>query len=107
MSAPRFVVAHHPPRRAAWQLRRVMQRSRRASAAPRPSWKWLRTPRSRATCAVPARSFLRRFPLPGMMGERLFQVIDRDNTGVIDKINYLIAVRLLTKESAEGKIKRA
>lgn len=42
-----------------------------------------------------------------MMGERLFQVIDRDNTGVIDKINYLIAVRLLTKESAEGKIKRA
>ena len=29
-------------------------------------------------------TFLKYFPLPGMMGERLFTVFDRDNSGGID-----------------------
>ena len=40
-------------------------------------------------------TFLKYFPLPGMMGERLFAVFDRDNSGNIDFTEFLTGMALI------------
>ena len=40
-------------------------------------------------------SFLRYFPLPGQLGERLFYVFDKKSTGVIDYEEFVCGLALL------------
>merc|ERR1719456_1678582 len=50
-------------------------------------------------------TFLRFFPLPGMMGERLFAVFDRDNSGAIDFQEFLTGMALIYRGTLEEKKK--
>ena len=50
-------------------------------------------------------SFLRYFPLPGMMGERLFAVFDRDGNGSIDFPEFLTGLSLIYHGTVEDKKK--
>mmetsp|Transcript_103686 Transcript_103686/g.288841 ORF Transcript_103686/g.288841 Transcript_103686/m.288841 type:complete len:378 (+) Transcript_103686:176-1309(+) len=45
--------------------------------------------------------FMERFPLPGALGERLFEACDRDHDGAINLINYISMVRMLTSRRSE------
>jgi len=48
-------------------------------------------------------TFLKYFPLPGMMGERLFSVFDRDNSGAIDFQEFLTGMGLIYRGTVEEK----
>jgi len=48
-------------------------------------------------------TFLKYFPLPGMMGERLFSVFDRDNSGAIDFQEFLTGMGLIYRGTLEEK----
>ena len=48
-------------------------------------------------------SFLRYFPLPGMMGERLFAVFDRDGSGSIDFQEFVTGLSLIYHGTVEEK----
>lgn len=50
-------------------------------------------------------SFLRYFPLPGMMGERLFSVFDRDGNGSIDFQEFLTGLTMIYHGTIEDKKK--
>ena len=50
-------------------------------------------------------SFLRYFPLPGMMGERLFSVFDRDGNGSIDFPEFLTGLTMIYHGTMEDKKK--
>jgi Ca2+-binding EF-hand superfamily protein len=50
-------------------------------------------------------SFLRYFPLPGMMGERLFAVFDRDANGSIDFPEFLTGLSLIYHGTVDDKKK--
>jgi Ca2+-binding EF-hand superfamily protein/predicted Ser/Thr protein kinase len=50
-------------------------------------------------------SFLRYFPLPGMMGERLFAVFDRDGNGSIDFPEFLTGLGMIYHGTMEDKQK--
>ena len=50
-------------------------------------------------------SFLRYFPLPGMMGERLFAVFDRDGNGSIDFPEFLTGLSLIYHGTIDDKKK--
>lgn len=50
-------------------------------------------------------SFLRYFPLPGMMGERLFSVFDRDGNGSIDFQEFLTGLTMIYHGTVEDKKK--
>ena len=50
-------------------------------------------------------SFLRYFPLPGMMGERLFSVFDKDNDNTIDYQEFLTGLSAIYHGTVEEKKK--
>ena len=50
-------------------------------------------------------SFLRYFPLPGMMGERLFAVFDRDGNGSIDFPEFLTGLSMIYHGTMDDKKK--
>ena len=50
-------------------------------------------------------SFLRYFPLPGMMGERLFAVFDRDNNQSLDFPEFLTGLGMIYHGTVEDKKK--
>lgn len=50
---------------------------------------------------VTKEDFMERFPLPGALGERLFEACDRDHSGSINLINYISMVRMLTSRRSE------
>ena len=50
-------------------------------------------------------TFLKYFPLPGMMGERLFKVFDRDDSGGIDFQEFLTGMALIYRGTIEEKKK--
>jgi calcium/calmodulin-dependent protein kinase I len=50
-------------------------------------------------------TFLRYFPLPGMMGERLFTVFDRDGNGSIDFPEFLTGLGMIYHGSIDDKQK--
>ena len=50
-------------------------------------------------------SFLRYFPLPGMMGERLFSVFDGDGNGSIDFPEFLTGLTMIYHGTVEDKKK--
>ena len=50
-------------------------------------------------------SFLRYFPLPGMMGERLFSVFDRDGNGSIDFPEFMTGLSMIYHGTMDEKKK--
>ena len=48
-------------------------------------------------------TFLKFIPLPGMLGERLFRVCDRDHDNAIDFEEFVSAVALLVHGSEEER----
>ena len=46
-------------------------------------------------------TFLRFFPLPGLLGERLFSVFDTKETGVIDFEEFLAGLSVIAKGDEE------
>jgi Ca2+-binding EF-hand superfamily protein len=50
-------------------------------------------------------AFLRYFPLPGMMGERLFSVFDKDGNGSIDFPEFLTGLTMIYHGTIEDKKK--
>ena len=49
-------------------------------------------------------TFLEFFPLPGLLGERLFTMFDRKNTGVIDYDEFMCGLAICCRGSVDDKI---
>ena len=50
-------------------------------------------------------TFLKFFPLPGLLGERLFKVFDRKQTGVIDFEEFVCGLSACLKGTLEEKMR--
>lgn len=50
-------------------------------------------------------TFLEYFPLPGIMGERLYAVFDRDSSGGVDFQEFLTGMALIYRGTVEEKKK--
>ena len=61
--------------------------------------------RSQHPRCIDKATFCRVFPLPGVLGERLFKVFDTDNTSLITHDQFFDGVAIVLKGSIEDKIK--
>jgi len=60
---------------------------------------------SRDSKYIDKETFLQYFPLPGLLGERLFAVFDRKNVGRVDYEDFICGLAVTCRGSCEEKIK--